>query len=156
MALRSGFWEHRVNVRMGKTQGGKGSQLERLLDRYFWALTRAGRVDRRKRISEAKDTELIGSEGRAAQTEPNSPPVSIRRGLRLRYVEFYFQLSSSLRRNCVETRNVFGDEGEITLGTRRTTLLSYYTPPKLCLQRSFQSDLASLAVVLCGTITAST
>lgn len=35
-------------------------------------------------MSEAKDTELIGSEGRAARTEPNLPPVSIRRGLRLR------------------------------------------------------------------------
>lgn len=31
VAIRSEFWEHRVNVRMGKTQGGKGSQLERLL-----------------------------------------------------------------------------------------------------------------------------
>lgn len=71
-------------------------------------------------------------------------------------MEFYFQLSSSLHRNCVQTRNVFRDEGEITLGTRRTTLLSYCTPPKLCLQSSFQSDLASLAVVLCGAITAFT
>lgn len=53
------------------------------MDGDFWALTGAGRVDRRKQISEAKDAEPIGSEGRVAWTEPNLR-VCIRRGLRLR------------------------------------------------------------------------
>lgn len=53
------------------------------MDGDFWALTRAGRVNRRKQISEAKDTELIGSEGRVAQTEPNLQAY-IRRDLKLR------------------------------------------------------------------------
>lgn len=64
MALRSGFWEHRDPMRMRKDTGREGKPTGRTVVPCcdFWALTRAGRVDRRKQINEAKDTELIGRE----------------------------------------------------------------------------------------------